>query len=330
MKTKIEWTDYTWNPWRGCTKVSLGCSNCYAETIGRRFGVGWGSNAVRVPASEKVWRDPFRWEKRYVCSRGCHIHRELVLGNECECGGVIRHSRVFALSMGDWLDVEPLHWRYGPIGGPPLQSLPVGGIPVKWLARMLNTIRLTPELNWILVTKRPENFERRIYDIGNSLLVPSGIRAANEKDAPLLDWLKAWIEGNPPPNVCVMASVEDQQRADERIPHLLRIPARWHGLSLEPLLEPVNLWGKDTLRRTTGIDWLVIGGESGPKARLCNVDWIRSLVRQGRDAGCSVFVKQLGSNSCVPAPYGPITHRKGGDPSEWPEDLRVRQWPEGL
>jgi protein gp37 len=148
-----------------------------------------------------------------------------------------------------------------------------------------------------------------------------------------------------------MASVESQEYADRRIPNLLRIPARWHGLSLEPLLERVELDGNrlewlapfhehdPMLNRTPRLDWLVIGGESGPKSRPCNIEWISSLVSQGKEAGTAVFVKQLGS---APYKYGgsvmdlffkdfiKLKQKKGGDPTEWPADLRVREWPEGL
>lgn len=174
------------------------------------------------------------------------------------------------------------------------------------------------------------------------------------------DWLSAWLRGKPPQNIWLLASVENQAAADERIPHLLNIPANIpavvRGLSCEPLLGPIDLRFKlqpsnpavvEYQRRAirSHLQWVIIGGESGPKARPCNVEWIRSIKDQCRSAGVPCFVKQLGSN-CVannklgfpdgtdfyPSQRGPIRmilhHPKGGDPTEWPEDLRVRQFPE--
>jgi protein gp37 len=192
---------------------------------------------------------------------------------------------------------------------------------------MLDTIRSTPHLHWILLTKRPENFERCLREVRNYGLQPKGEFSVAAGPGV---FAASWLNGNPPPNVCVMASVEDQRSADERVPHLLRIPAQWPGLSMEPLLGPINfdLLPFATRQKLKGI---IVGGESGPKARPCNVEWVRSLVRQGREAGLAVFVKQLGSH--VYYEEGSTRKRwllddpKGGDPSEWPADLRVREWP---
>jgi len=160
--------------------------------------------------------------------------------------------------------------------------------------------------------------------------------------------------GDPPEwplrNVWLGVSVEDQQRADERIPLLLRTPAAVRFLSCEPLLGPVDMRREfiQTTGRNAGIrstwlrslDWVIVGGESGRDARPCNVEWLRSIVRQCREASVPVFVKQLGA---VPVErfddqgvgardlgsLEPIRlrHTKGGDPAEWPADLRVREWP---
>ena len=174
------------------------------------------------------------------------------------------------------------------------------------------------------------------------VLAPDGWRCAMRAPWPL-------------PNVWLGVSVEDQQRADERIPHLLLVPAAVRFLSVEPILGPVDLNAGpvgDALSEcdecgTTArgdcdfcqglgrISWVIVGGEGGPGARPCSVEWIRSIVRQCRAAGVPVFVKQLGAR-----PYFHdgmrlsdvqllrLHNRKGGDPSEWPEDLRVREWPE--
>ncbi len=153
----------------------------------------------------------------------------------------------------------------------------------------------------------------------------------------------------PLPNVWLGVSVEDQQRADERIPHLLRTPATVRFLSAEPLLSEVDLWRFLEGHNGEPVgDWVIVGGESGLNSRPCDVDWIRSLVAQCRSAKVACFVKQLGSaprGDEVLAPTGrfrnhpqtgqrqlqlkvTLKDRKGGNPSEWPADLRVRQFPE--
>src|SRR3990167_7213321 len=145
--------------------------------------------------------------------------------------------------MCDWLDPE---------------------VPVAWLVEVLDTIWSTPHLRWLLLTKRPELWRERL-------------------DAALADYpgsvARAWLAGRPPREVWVGASVEDQRRVEERIPALLAIPAAGRFLSVEPLLERVDL---DDL---AGIDWTVVGGESGPRARPCAVEWIRGARDQGRAAG---------------------------------------------
>jgi protein gp37 len=178
----------------------------------------------------------------------------------------------------------------------------------------------------------------------------------------------------PLPNVWLGISVEDQQRADERIPELLATPAAVRFLSVEPLLGPVDLtcvpwphgWrhpdeisdGIDPLRfNRAKLDWVIVGGESGPGARPCDIAWVRSIVEQCAAAAVPCFVKQLGARPHVRLsegdvwsadviaewPVGALFHqkmpgtethwaqlrdRKGGDMSEWPADLRVRQMPE--
>lgn len=136
--------------------------------------------------------------------------------------------------------------------------------------------------------------------------------------------------GDPLPlNAWLGVSVEDRQRADERIPELLKIKTAVRFLSVEPLLGPVDLdpW----MRNRTGIDWVIIGGESGPRARPCYVAHVRSLVSQCRACGVPVFVKQLGGNAYEvcgsTATRIKLGDSKGGDWSEWPEDLRIRQFP---
>ncbi len=261
-ESKIEWTHATFNPWRGCTKISMGCTYCYAETLAKRnpgvLGI-WGPKGTRVVASESYWRQPIRWNQ--------------------EAREAGERRRVFCASLADvFEDRDELEEPRD---------------------RLWSLMFKTPHLDWLLLTKRPE-------------------------------YAREWINYcSLPANAWLGVSVEDQQRANERIPELLKIEASVRFLSVEPLLGPVDLtpWLKS-------LDWVIIGGESGHRARPCNLAWIRSIRDQClQAAGASVFIKQLGS-----VPMDESVHRygltalalrdaKGGDWSEWPEDLRVREYP---
>ncbi len=325
--TKIEWADHSWSPWRGCTKVSPGCANCYAETLSKRNPAvlgQWGKGKPRVLA--KNWGDPVRWNKRQN-ERSCgYCDFDEAEGDLlAQCPRCAVRPRVFP-SLCDWLDEE---------------------VPIAWLADFLALVNLTPNLDWLLLTKRPQKWLERI-DAAALASTPYHQR-----------WMVEWLQGKPPTNVWFGISIEDQQRANERIPALLQIPARVRWLSLEPLLGPVQLTHIDAeaaghkdffqLDALSGrhtdmgrpcppvcsLNWLVIGGESGAGARPCNISWIRHLKDAGRLAGIPVFVKQIGSNPCctvtkggrLPDDLRAFSHPKGGDPLEWPIDLRVRQFP---
>lgn len=328
--TNIEWTDHSWNPWRGCTKVSPGCMNCYAEEKSKvNPGVlgKWGKGAPRVLA--KNWGDPLKWNKEF--SKGDYFTR---LQDQPRP----ERPKVFP-SFCDWLDDE---------------------VPIEWLARFLNLIHDTPNIDWLLLTKRPENWEQRLRDVCGHL--QSTIDCHMEH--PVWQFCDQWLPWNgvqrfsPPANVWIGASIEDQKRADERIPALLDIPAILRFLSVEPLLGPIEFsdvsgrrdWIQQlALKALSGIDWVIVGGESGPRSRPCNVDWIRSIVKQCAAAKVPCFVKQLGAN-CVTdnvnaddwpdsteflgqyegfaAARAMLKHPKGGDPAEWPTNLRIRQYPE--
>ena len=188
-----------------------------------------------------------------------------------------------------------------------------------WREHLWRTISATPNLDWQLLTKRPENLRRFLPPL----------------------WTTA-----PNTNVWLGTSVEDRP-ALERVEALRDQKAPVRFLSAEPLLEDL---GTINLR---GIDWVIVGGESGPNARPCDLEWIRSIVAQTKAAGVACFVKQLGAKpyrkchgcTCTAdevryatggGPFGAamacdsalrLVARKGGDPEEWPEDLRVREFP---
>jgi len=282
--SKIEWTHHTFNPWRGCTKVSEGCANCYADRESKRnpgvLGI-WGDAGTRVVASETMWREPVKWNK-----------------NAAEAGG--RH-RVFCASFADvfedWRDPmlagdgEALHicdecglWRtmanicHGPNAHFPLRMCDVR-------RRLFNLIDATPNLDWLLLTKRPQNIQGMMRPY-----FPGGYIA----EAAELN------QEGPRPNVWLGVSVENQATADERIPELLKIPAAVRFLSCEPLLGPVSLSpyvnaaGGVTASHGIDCDWVIAGGESGPNARPCHPDWVRSLRDQCQAAGVPFFFKQWG------------------------------------
>lgn len=210
--------------------------------------------------------------------------------------------RIFCASLADWLDDE---------------------VPIEWLADLLKLIHETPNCDWLLLTKRPELLNRRMesvldYSHGHDMPEEFGI-------------VQRW-KTTPPVNVWLGVSVEDQQRAHERIPALLNIPARIRFLSVEPMLERVDLLIDSQLELggDRRIDWVIFGGESGSNARQCRVDWIRDGVSQCRMAGAAPFVKQLGAivvGNEMDKWVTRLRDKKSGDISEWPRELRVREFP---
>lgn len=179
--------------------------------------------------------------------------------------------------------------------------------PISWLVDLLEVVRQTTMLVWQILTKRAQLIRRRLEEA----LRDAGVRGL----APLCDWISAWLNGAPPPNVWLGTTVENQTEADRRIPHLLAVPAARRFLSCEPLLGPVDLtdiqWpstrgkfpdtddlsdSRTALRMIEGskIDWIIAGGESGPGSRPAHPDWFRSLRDQCQAAGVPFFFKQHG------------------------------------
>ena len=279
--TAIEWADHTFNPWSGCTKVSPGCANCYAErlsTRGMTNGKGertlgqWGPGAPRKRTSVANWRKPLAWAK---AARALGTARDPGW-NGALSGHYARRARprVFCASLADWLDHEA---------------------PAEWLADLLALISQTPELDWLLLTKRPQLWRERVT-----------VAMAGCFDEDPLTLMESWLGGDPPSNVWVGTSVEDQARADERHRHLKAIPARVHFWSAEPLLGAVLLPDDPP-------DWVIAGGESGPGARPMQVEHARSLRDQCAEAGVSFFMKQMGGTR---KPFHEI-----------PDDLMLREFP---
>lgn len=241
----IEWTTHTFNPWIGCTAVSPACDHCYAETLATTR-LGVGWG----PHAERRRTKPSTWNQPLAWNR------------KAEREG--RRDRVFCASLADVFDNQ---------------------VPEQWRADLWEMIAATPHLDWLLLTKRPQNIGK--------MLPPA--------------WKGGW------PNVWLGTTVENQAEADRRIPHLLAAPAAKRFLSMEPLLGRVDLnrishgaemwtdalsglayYGPGSAPIRTRIDWVIAGGESGPKARPSHPDWFRSLRGQCQAAGTAFFFKQWG------------------------------------
>lgn len=264
-RSRINWTDHTFNPWQGCTKVSPGCKNCYAEVIDKRnlHGTGphWGPGVPRKTMSNSNWTQPLMWNRKAVA--------------------VGERHRVFCASMADVFDDEA---------------------PEGQRERLWQLIRQTPNLDWLLLTKRPLN---------------------------ILKYLPAdWRNGYH--NVWLGATVENRQNGIPRIDVLREIPAVVRFLSIEPLLEDL---GALDLR---GVHWAIIGGESGNGARRFDTEWAESIIEQCRTQNVRVWVKQLGRKPVRSGTdliiFGQNGRRSGhADEFEnWPKELahlRVRELP---
>lgn len=332
-ETSIPWCDYTWNPWRGCDKVSAGCKYCYIVLTPPFRISGQKHGDPRVRGSDAVLKAPYGWNKRpWICDvcgnaepDGSDDCRKC--GSETGAFGKNRHrARVFLGSLMDIFDDE---------------------VKVEWLADALQVVNDCKDLDFLLVTKRPELWLQRL----------TYVLDWEHQFRGLTGFADHWLRGTAPENVWMITSTENQEMLEKREPELLKIPAVVHGLSCEPLLGPLVLQGplngefklylrnlSDTDSDRKGkkrIDWVIAGGESGPNARNCNVSWIRNIQEQCMVAGVSYFGKQLGAkpvcdcsvaagshsaNCCEHFPY-PIRNKKGEDPTEWPADMRVRQWP---
>lgn len=249
-QSKIEWTDHTFNPWEGCQKVAPECDHCYAEARDLRFGGGihWEPKAPRRRTSAQNWNKPRRWNAQAEAFHATHRRRQ----------------RVFCASLADVFD---------------------NAVDTAWRDDLWALIRECDQMDWLLLTKRPQNIAK--------MLPP--------------DWGDGW------PHVWLGASAGTQKTAEQNIPHLLRVPAAVHFVSCEPMLGPVDFeirmdptWSINALYceedpvdhpefhgRT--IDWVICGGESGPKARPMHPDWARDLRDQCTAAGVAFFFKQWGN-----------------------------------
>ena len=291
--TAIAWTRSSWNPWIGCTAVSIGCDHCYADAMdqarfSKTLGGGtkdkpvrhFGSGAPRYRTNAANWKAPLRWNKT-------------------------------AAATGE-------RWTVFPSLCDPFDN----EVPEEWRNDFWALVNATPYLTYLLLTKRIGNARKMLQFSQND---------------------------DPMPNVWLGASVVNQDEADRDIPKLLATPAAKRFVSYEPALGPVD-FSPYLAERTEiegvqderyRIDWIIVGGESsqgGAKARPFDIDWARSTIMQCKGAGVPVFVKQVGSNPVwgdEASSLGralreggyTLKDRAGADPSEWPDDLRVQEFP---
>lgn len=303
--SKIAGTNHTFNPWRGCTKVSEGCANCYAATMSKRnpatLGT-WGANGTRVVAAESAWRQPLKWDRaaasaserhRVFCASLADVFEDWQ-GRVMDSGGnVIWRNTDETWERDD--GSKDFAYRRQPLTMSDVRT------------RLFALIDSTPNLDWLLLTKRPENIARL--------------------------WPFGWYDDHFTwPNLWLGASVENQEQADRRIPLLLKTPAAVRFLSVEPLLGPVDLEPflqyepfhenyKMTFstKEWRGIDWAIVGGESGPGARPMHPDWVRSIRDSCLEAKVPFFFKQ-GSKD-----WGDFKNFDA-----FPDDLKIRQFPTGM
>lgn len=327
-QTNIEWCDSTFNPWLGCTRVSTACDNCYAavSTPARTLGLTWGPNQERRRTAPSNWKQPVKWNAQAEAFQAKHGRRQ----------------RVFCASLADVFDNE---------------------IPAEWRADLFELIEATPELDWLLLTKRVGNVET---------MVP-----------------ETWLTGEWPANAWLGITAVTQKEVNRDVAKLVELPAPIRFLSMEPLLEGVDIlkWldpftcadcgfhgseedagadgcnecgevfgdsqtcqhcGADdqsakrscpscgshrSFERDHGfkfesgrrlIDWVIVGGESGPGARPMHADWARSLRDQCVNAGVPFLFKQWGE-------WLPWTQFSGSQVVDPPEQTRfdTMEWCDG-
>jgi protein gp37 len=257
--TKIEWCTHTFNPWIGCQEVSPGCTNCYAARQ-NRFRK-WTTDGDWGPHAERRRTSEGYWKQPFSWAKWAR-----------QSG---TRPRVFCASLADVFD----------------NKAPQG-------ARddLFCLIRATPELDWLLLTKRPQNIAK---------MLPA-------------DW------GDGYPNVWLGITAEDEERYRMRWPILSRIPAVVRFVSYEPAIAPLG--SIDISKADCLPDWIICGGESGGGARRMKRRWVRNVRDACADLGIAFFMKQIGSNHGR-WPMG--IHGKGDDISEWPKEFRIRQFPSG-
>lgn len=343
MGTKIQWTEETWNAIGGCRRKSPGCLNCYAERQAYRLAHN---------PNEKIQ---------------AHYSGLTQITNG-------RPGWTGAVSLNETALLEPLRTKKPTTYFISLSDLFYDARPDEHIDRVFAVMALAPQHTFQLLTKYPERMlsyltndgtedDESMRDRMDEAVINLGVGACHANMHPTKRW--------PLPNVWLGVSCENQQELNRRWPYLMRTPAAIRFLSLEPLLEELRLWkltdldfyknsiGYETYPlsgmqaipdhdwNTPKVDWVIVGGESGHKARPCNVKWIQSIMQQCADMNTPCFVKQLGAYPVIDDEATlegwpehvkrdvwkraggalMLNDPKGGDMEEWPLDLRVREYP---
>lgn len=327
-KTKIEWTQYTWNPTVGCSIVSPGCINCYAMSLAYRV------ECINAEAAAKYKPEP---------SPQYNGTTKRVNGNAVWTGRVARSEKALNIPLRRKV---PTTWFVNS-----MSDLFHESVPDEWIDQVFAVMALTPQHTYQILTKRSQRMREYLKsdrrDVWADAHAPGKLPITRHEvmarisstATPEQRWLYhatrvAW----PLPNVWLGVSTERQKEADERIPDLLATPAAVRFISAEPLLGPIDLndipWPKDhpafpetddisdsraALRLVEGrkLDWVIVGGESGPGARPMALEWAGSIVEQCRAADVACFVKQLSG------PKG----RAIKDMGLFPPELQTREFP---
>lgn len=334
--SKIEWTGQTWNPIVGCSVVSPGCTNCYAMKQAARINrmnpelEVYSSGLTQDTKAGPVWTGKVAWSETAFLEP---LRRR-------------RPTTYFVNSMSDLFHEN---------------------VPEEWIDRVFAVMALCRQHTFQILTKRAKRMReycsdprtiRRVYeevcDVTMTLdckvlLIAPGTTPSFAPETVARNEL-VYLDRWPLPNVWLGVSAEDQKRADERVPELLATPAAVRFVSAEPLLGEIDFtkirfvangdkWVCNSLDFSDALvggkpgfgplDWIIVGGESGPNARPMNIAWALAIRDQCRDAGVRCFVKQLGARPFGhdDAPMG-LRHKKGADMSEWPADLRIREIPD--
>ncbi len=325
-KSAIEWTEATWNPLVGCDRISPGCAHCYAKAqhdrrhkaflAGKQMPIQYAKPFEVVQLRPDRLEQPLRWRKA---------------------------RRIFVNSLSDLFHPD---------------------VPDAFIDRVFAVMALCPQHTFQVLTKRADRM-RAYFGVDRYELIE---RVETQLWEMHTDDTTNAVGSWPLPNVWLGGSVENQHFADERIPLLLQTPAAVRFISAEPLLGPVDLtsipvamWRHhpsgtreqvrvNALRSVEyfvdegsiewpALDWVIVGGESGPGARPFDLGWARSIIAECRAAGVAVFMKQIGVNPrfdlsrddtsrlLIRGDHFVCRDKKGGDIDEFPEDLRIREWP---
>ena len=345
--SNIQWTDSTWNPIVGCTIVSPGCTNCYAMKWAHSGmkAIKHYDGTTKVVNGHAIWTGLVRQAPEHILMAPLKWKKP---------------RRIFVNSMSDLFHED---------------------VPDEWIDRVFAVMALCPQHVFQVLTKRSKRMmayclRPKINEIVWDKADEFACDLRLPENHPSCDYLLGGKAGAawPLPNVWLGVSCEDQTRADERIPDLLATPAAVRFVSAEPLLGPIDFSRHIEIRMPSlyspvevNLDWIIVGGESGPGSRPFDLAWGRSIIGQCQAAGVPVFMKQLGAQPLEtmgstmrhddpndielmmekamtsPPPkgwtrihdgrktslyrYHRLKNKKGGDPLEWPEDLRVRQMP---